>query len=73
MRSGSVGRIEHRILIVRGRKVLLDADLAALYGVSTKLAAKEGNSLRSQFATLKTGRGEHRKYRPLAFPIGFVN
>jgi hypothetical protein len=67
--------------------VLLDADLAALYGVTTKrfneqvrrnaarfpgdfmfrLSAEEWDSLRSQFATLKTGRGEHRKYLPLAF------
>jgi hypothetical protein len=80
-------RIENRILIVRGKKVLLDADLAALYGVSTKrfneqvrrntarfpedflfrLSSGEWDSLRSQFATLKTGRGQHRKYLPLAF------
>ncbi len=66
---------------------MLDADLAALYGVSTKrfneqvrrnaarfpedfmfrLSAVEWNSLRSQFATLKPGRGQHRKYLPLAF------
>jgi len=31
-----IERIAHRISLVRGRKVLLDADLAALYGVSTK-------------------------------------
>lgn len=29
-------RIENRILLVRGQKVLLDTDLALLYGVSTK-------------------------------------
>lgn len=29
-------RVERSILVVRGRKVMLDADLAALYGVSTK-------------------------------------
>jgi len=29
-------RIENRILLVRGHKVLLDTDLALLYGVSTK-------------------------------------
>jgi hypothetical protein len=32
-----------------------------------RLSAEEWDSLRSQFATLKTGRGEHRKYLPLAF------
>jgi len=31
-----VQRIENRILLVRGHKVLLDADLAALYGVDTR-------------------------------------
>lgn len=30
------GSIEHRIMVIRGEKVLLDADLAALYGVSTR-------------------------------------
>jgi hypothetical protein len=82
-----IERIENRILLVRGHKVLFDADLAALYGVSTKrfneqvrrnaarfpedfmfrLSAEEWNSLRSQFATLKAGRGQHRKYLPIAF------
>ena len=67
--------------------MLLDAELAALYGVSTKrfneqvrrnaarfpedfmfrLSANEWDSLRSQFATLKAGRGQHRKYLPLVF------
>ncbi len=32
----SLERIARRILILRGEKVILDADLAALYGVSTK-------------------------------------
>jgi hypothetical protein len=32
-----------------------------------RLSAEEWDSLRSQFATLKTGRGQHRKYLPLAF------
>jgi hypothetical protein len=30
-----VERIETKILFIRGQKVLLDADLAELYGVST--------------------------------------
>ncbi len=29
-------RIEHSILLLRGQKVMLDSDLAALYGVETK-------------------------------------
>ena len=32
----TVERIERAILFLRGQKVMLDADLAALYGVSTK-------------------------------------
>jgi hypothetical protein len=31
-----VGRIERKILLIRNRKVLVDSDLAELYGVSTK-------------------------------------
>ena len=31
-----VERIEHAILVLRGHKVMLDADLAALYGATTK-------------------------------------
>jgi ORF6N domain len=105
------------ILTIRGQKVVLDSDLAAVYGVTTKrlneqfrrnrkrfpedfafqLTADEFESLRSrvatlneaetavtsrsqsttasrrlqrmqsQTATLKLGRGQHRKYRPWAF------
>ena len=32
-----------------------------------QLTSTEAESLRSQFATLKTGRGKHRKYLPYAF------
>ncbi|MGH8706846.1 MAG: ORF6N domain-containing protein [Burkholderiales bacterium] len=31
-----LGHIENRILLVRGRRVLIDVDLAALYGVQTR-------------------------------------
>src|SRR5437879_2627999 len=80
-------RIERAILLIRGQKVMSDADLALLYGVSIKrlneqvrrnanrfpgdfmfrLTAAEAHALRSQFATLKRGRGAHRKYLPYAF------
>ena len=79
--------ISRAILVLRGHRVLLDAELAALYGVSTKrfneqvrrncerfpadfmfrLNAEETETLRSQNATLKGGRGQHRKYLPYAF------
>jgi phage regulator Rha-like protein len=82
-----VENIETKILTVRGQRVMLDADLAELYGVEVRrlneqvrrnierfpedfmfqLTAGEYESLRSQIATLKTGRGQHRKYMPYAF------
>jgi phage regulator Rha-like protein len=66
--------------MIRGFRVVLDADLAALYGVPTKrlneqvkrnaerfpddfmfqLTKEESESLRSQFATSKSGRGGRR-------------
>ncbi len=83
----AVDAIAGRILTLRGQRVIIDADLAALYGVPTKrlneqvrrnverfpadfmfaLDQDEWEALRSQFATLKTGRGQHRKYLPCAF------
>ena len=79
--------ITRAILVLRGYRVLLDTELAALYGVPTKrfneqvrrnakrfpadfmfkLTAEESSSLRSQIATLKLGRGQHRKYLPYVF------
>ena len=75
------------IATLRDQRVILDADLAAIYGVETKrlneqikrnaarfpqdfmfqLTEEESAALRSQFATLKTGRGQHRKYQPYVF------
>jgi hypothetical protein len=79
--------ISKRIQNIRGHRVMLDTDLAELYGVPTKvlnqavkrnadrfpedfliqLSHEEVDSLRSQFVTLKNGRGHHRKYLPNAF------
>jgi len=81
------GNIEGLIHTVRAQKVILDADLAMLFGVPGKrlneqvkrnatrfpadfmfqLTLEEFVSLRSQIATLKSGRGKHRKYLPYAF------
>lgn len=83
----AVDAIAGRIVTLRGQRVILDADLATLYGVETKrlneqvrrnserfpadfmfaLDQEEWEALRSQFATLKTGRGQHRKYLPYVF------
>lgn len=78
--------VESRIFVLRGQRVILDADLARLYGVPVKrlneqvkrnhsrfpsdfvfqLKAKEQESLKSQHATSKPGRGG-RRYPPYAF------
>lgn len=83
----SLSAIDHLVRNIRGMKVMLDADLAALYGVPVKalvqavkrnkgrfpadfmfrLNGAEWEALRSQIVTLKTGRGQHRKYLPYAF------
>lgn len=44
-----VGRIERRILLIRGHKVMLDFDLAALYGVTTFNLNKAVNRNRDRF------------------------
>lgn len=79
--------IAGRIVTLRRHQVIIDADLAELYGVETRrlneqvrrnidrfpedfmfpLTVEEHEALRSQVAILKTGRGQHRKYLPLAF------
>ena len=86
-KSSSAPASEPRILTIRHRPVLLDSDLAAIYGVETKalnravkrnaerfpeefvfiLEPQEVASLRRQIGTLKTGRGQHRKYLPYVF------
>ena len=42
-------RIERAILLLRGHKVLLDADLAALYGVATRVLVQAVHRNRSRF------------------------
>ncbi len=41
--------IETRILLIRGEKVLIDADLAELYGVSTKRLNEQVKRNRNRF------------------------
>lgn len=70
--------VMNKIYLIRGQKVMLDNDLAALYDIETKrlkeavrrnidrfpedfmfeLSVTEFDSLRSQIATSKIGRGE---------------
>lgn len=85
--SVAVRQIEKMIFTIRGVQVMLDSDLAMLYGVETKrlkeqvkrninrfpedfmfqLTLDEAKSLRSQIATLNTGRGHNLKYLPYVF------
>ena len=37
-----IGQIEKRIYVLRGKRVMLDADLADLYGVTTKRLNETG-------------------------------
>lgn len=83
----SIGEVAQRIQLIRGQRVVLDTDLAAFYGETTKrfnqqvsrnrerfpddfmfqLTVDEAAALRLQSATLKSGRGQHRKYLPYVF------
>lgn len=47
----AVERIEQRIVLIRSHKVLLDADLAALYGVPTKRLNEQIRRNRERFPT----------------------
>ena len=84
--SVPVQLIERRIYLIRGQKVMIDTDLAELYGVPTfrlneavkrnkkrfpedfmfQLTKEEEESLTSQIAISKTGRGGRRTH-PYAF------
>ena len=79
--------IESMIHVIRDKQVMLDRDLAALYGIETKvlnqavkrnaerfpddfmfqLTKDEALFTRSQFVTMKSGRGSNIKYLPFAF------
>lgn len=47
--SNRVERIERSILLIRGHKVMLDADLAVLYGVATKVLVQSVRRNPSRF------------------------
>jgi len=42
-------RVERRILLIRGQKVMLDADLAELYGVPTRVLNQAVRRNRTRF------------------------
>lgn len=78
--------IQSKIYEIRGQRVMLDFDLAEMYGLETRVLKQavrrnlkrfEGEDFmfeltkeelsRSQFVTLKSGRGSNIKYLPFAF------
>lgn len=90
----AVDALSDRIHLVRGQRVMLDSDLAELYGVTTKrfneqvkrnterfpadfmfqLTEEEGESLRSQIATLNADNSLRSQFvtsKP-SRPIGFT-
>ena len=44
-----IAEVEDRILLIRGHKIILDADLAALYGVTTKRLNQQVNRNQERF------------------------
>ena len=44
-----IGQIEQRILLIRGQRVMLDADLAGLYGTTTKRLNEQVKRNRNRF------------------------
>jgi len=48
-RAGAAAQIESRILLVRGQRVMLDADLARLYAVTTKRLNEQVRRNRERF------------------------
>ena len=67
----SAGEFESRIVTIRGRRVILDADLAAIYGVSTKRAIVE--VLRRLIDLLDPPPGEVGTEKELGFHVNMKN
>src|SRR5262245_36040602 len=62
-----VEEIEPRILLLRGQKILLDADLAHLYGSSTKKLRQDAVSTPSHYGCRSSGPLLQRHIRLIAF------
>ena len=66
-------RIERRILLIRSEKVLLDADLALLYGVLTKNLVKAVKRNRDRFPADFMFQLTPEEHRALRFQFGTSN
>jgi hypothetical protein len=60
-----VERIENAILFIRGHKVMLDADLARLYGVSTKVFNQAIRRNKDRFPSDFVFQLSHQEFRSL--------
>lgn len=65
------GRIEHRIFLIRGQKVMLDGDLARLYGVETRIlnqAVKRNSERFPEDFMFRLIRAEIRRVSQIVIP-----
>jgi hypothetical protein len=64
------GRIEERILVIRGQRVMLDADLAELYGTQTGALVRAVKRNKERFPTDFMFQLSQREYDNLRCQIG---
>lgn len=68
-----VVRVERRILLVRGHRVMLDSDLAELYGVETKALNQAVRRNMERFPEGFMFQLTRKEYRSLGFQIGTLD
>lgn len=66
----SIGNIGHRIFFIRGYRVMLDSDLAKLYGVETKNLNKAVSRNRNRFPADFMFQVTEKEEESLRFQIG---
>jgi len=66
----SVSRIEQKIYLIRGQRIMLDADLAQLYGVKTKILNKAVKRNLERFPEDFTFQLNNQEVESLRFQIG---
>ena len=65
-----IERVERKIFLIRGHRVMLDADLAKLYGVPTKRLNEQVKRNRERFPEGFMFQLTAEEYRNLRFQIG---
>lgn len=61
--------IAQRIHLVRGHKVMLDADLASLYNVETRALIQAVKQLQSKALQTRLRRKESNRWTPCTLPV----